>query len=61
MMGHSKMECATPVARDDNGKLPYDTQLRAPEEKRRHFQSFAGAAVESFGSGSSSGPRQPRQ
>lgn len=33
-VGHSDLECPTPVARDEEGKLPYDCQLRAPEEKR---------------------------
>lgn len=37
---------------DDKGKLPYDVQLRALEEQRRRILSFAGAATESFGSGS---------
>lgn len=54
LIGHSEIECQNPVARDAKGKLPYDTQLRAPEERRRRLQSFAGAAAESFGSGSSS-------
>jgi hypothetical protein len=48
------MECPSLVACDEHGKLPYDVQLRAPEERRRWLQSFAGAAAESFGSGSSS-------
>ena len=41
------------MARDEYGKLPYDVQLRAPEERRRSLLSFVGAAVESFRSGSS--------
>jgi hypothetical protein len=60
-MGHSEIECPTPVERDEHGKLPYDVQLRAPEERRQRIQSFAGAAMESFGSGSSSAFRPPRQ
>lgn len=56
MIGHSELECLNPVARDEHGKLPYDVQLRAPEEKKRKVQSFAAAAAESFGSGSSSAP-----
>lgn len=60
-MGHSEIECPTPVERDEHGKLPYDVQLRAPEERRQRIQSFAGAAAESFGSGSSSAFRPPRQ
>jgi hypothetical protein len=47
-------QCPTPVARDEQGKLSYDAQLRAPEERRRRLQTFAGAVAESFGSGSSS-------
>ncbi|XP_021321392.1 uncharacterized protein LOC8058002 [Sorghum bicolor] len=58
IIGHSDMECPTPVARDEDGKLPYDVNLRAPEEKKRRLQSFAAAAAESFGSGSSSGLRR---
>jgi hypothetical protein len=51
---HSEMDYATPVARDEHGKLPYDVELRAPEERRRRLQTFAAVAEESFGSGSSS-------
>jgi hypothetical protein len=51
---HSKVECLHPVPRDNEGKLPYDVQLRAPEVTKKRWPSFAGAAVESFGSGSSS-------
>lgn len=51
VLGHSELECHQQVARDDKGKLPYDVQLRAPEERRRRLQSFAGAAADSFGSG----------
>lgn len=57
LIGHSELECATPAACDEFGKLPYDVKLRAPEEKRRRLQSFAVAAAESFGSGSSSASR----
>jgi len=42
------------VPRDEQGKLPYDIQLRAPEERKRRVQSFAGAIAESLGSGSAS-------
>jgi len=59
-MGHSELECPTPAERNDEGKLPYDVQLRAPEERRRRVQSFASAAAESFGKGSSSTSRPPR-
>jgi len=60
-MGHSVLECPTPAARNDDGKLPYDVNLRAQEEKKRRMQSFAAAAADSFGSGSSSGVRQSSQ
>jgi hypothetical protein len=59
IMGHSEVDCLNPVARDEYGKLPYDVQLRAPEERRRRVQSFAGAAAESYGSGSSSARKPP--
>jgi hypothetical protein len=60
VIGHSEIECPRPVPRNAEGKVPYDVQLRAPEEKRRRFQGFAEAAAESFGSGSSSGYRPSR-
>lgn len=53
-MGHSDLECPTSAERNEEGKLSYDVQLRALEERRRRIQSFVGAAVETFGSGSSS-------
>lgn len=59
-MGHSELECHAPAERDEHGKLPYDVQLRAPEEKKRRLQSFASAGTESFGSGSSAASRPPR-
>ena len=59
-MGHLEVECDTPVDRNEDGKLPYDVQLRAPELRRRRLQSFARAAADSFGSGSSSASRPPR-
>lgn len=60
IMGHSEIECPNPVPRNDEGKLPYDIQLRAPEDRKRRILSFSEAAAESFGSGSSSGSRLPR-
>ena len=51
------MECPNPAERDEEGKLPYDVNLRAPEERRRRPQSFAGAAAVTFGSASSSGSK----
>jgi len=60
-MGHYEVDCPTPVERDEQGKLPYDVQLRAPEDKHRRVQSFAGAAAESFGrSGTSSAGKPPK-
>ncbi|XP_021321277.1 uncharacterized protein LOC8064944 [Sorghum bicolor] len=60
IMGHSEIECPNPVPRNEYGKLPFDVQLRAPEEKRRKVQSFAEAAAASQSSGSSMGSRPPR-
>jgi len=60
VMGHSELECVKEVARDSAGKLPYDVKLRAPEVKKKKLQSFAEAAAEQFGGGSSAGPKQPR-
>lgn len=58
ILGHSEVECLNPVAQNEQGKLPYDIQLCAPKERRRRVQSLAGAATDSFGSRSSSAPRQ---
>lgn len=33
IIGHSDMECPTPVARDEDGKLPYDVNLKGPRGK----------------------------
>lgn len=60
VIGHSEVECLHPVTQDDQGKLPYDAQLRTPKERWRRVQSFAAAAAESFGSGSSSVSRIPK-
>lgn len=35
LLGHSEIKCPHPAACNEQGKLPYDVQLRAPEEKRR--------------------------
>lgn len=59
-LGHSEIECQTPIERDEHGKLPYDVQLRAPEDRRWCVQSFTGAAAESLNSGSSSASKPPR-
>lgn len=49
-MGHSELECATPAARNADGKLQYDRKLRAMDDKKKRLQSFDQAAAESFGS-----------
>jgi hypothetical protein len=45
LIGHGDLECASPAARDSEGKLPFDRILRAPEERRRKLQSFSQAAA----------------
>lgn len=60
LIGHSEVECETPAPRNAMGKLPYDIQLRAPEERRRKLQSFSDAAANSIGSTGSSSSRKPR-
>jgi hypothetical protein len=60
LIGHSELECSSPNPRNAMGKLPYDVRLRAPEEGRKRLQSFAQAAVESFGSGAPSNFRHSR-
>jgi hypothetical protein len=55
------VECPTPVARDEFGKLPYGVQQWAPKDRRRHLQTFAGATAESFGNGSSLAFRAQKQ
>lgn len=59
IIGHSERECELPAARDEHGRLPYDLQLRAPEERRRRM-SFAEAASSSMGGTFSYGPRSTR-
>jgi hypothetical protein len=61
IMGHSHLECDKPLIRDDEGKLPYETHLRATDQKRKKFQSFPEAASETFGSVSSSSSKQPQR
>ena len=60
MIGHSELECLHPMQRDDQGKLPYDVHIRAPEDRKKRWPSFAGAVAKSFGSGSSSTSKPPR-
>jgi hypothetical protein len=57
ILGHSEVDCPHPVAQNEAGKLPYDVPLRAPKERRRRLPSFAEAAADTFGSGSSSRAR----
>ena len=42
------------VPRNDQGKLLYDVQLRAPEDRRKRLQSFADVAAKSWGTCASS-------
>jgi hypothetical protein len=62
IMGHSEIECANPAPRNEKGKLPYDREipLRAPDERRKKFQSFMDDAAESYGSATSLGVRSAR-
>lgn len=32
LMGHSKLECSNPARKNALGKLPYELELRAPED-----------------------------
>ncbi|KAM0840483.1 hypothetical protein ACQ4PT_059657 [Festuca glaucescens] len=47
LIGHGELECSDPAYRDDRGKLPFDRELRAPEDRRRKLQSFSQAAATS--------------
>jgi hypothetical protein len=62
VIGHGGLGCDKPVIRNAQGKLPYerDIPLRAPDDRRKKFQSFMDAAAESYGSGSSSNNRPTR-
>jgi hypothetical protein len=53
LIGHGELECKNPADRDAMGKLPFDRNLRAPDEHRRRVQSFGQAAASSDWSGSS--------
>ncbi|CAN6304644.1 unnamed protein product [Urochloa humidicola] len=53
IMGHTDLECANLVPRNEEGKLPYEKMLRAPDDRRRKLQNFAQADVEAYGSSSS--------
>uniref|UniRef100_A0ACD6AHV9 Uncharacterized protein n=1 Tax=Avena sativa TaxID=4498 RepID=A0ACD6AHV9_AVESA len=53
LIGHGELKCMSPADRDASGKLPFDRDLRAPEERRRRLQSFEQAAASaSWNSGS---------
>jgi hypothetical protein len=55
LIGHLEKSCPDPQPKDADGKLPYELKrLRAPRDIRRRAQSFAQAAVESFGNSSGS-------
>ncbi|KAK1693801.1 hypothetical protein QYE76_010498 [Lolium multiflorum] len=45
LIGHGELECKIPADRDALAKLPFDRNLRAPEEHRRRVQSFGQAAA----------------
>ncbi|CAN6251731.1 unnamed protein product [Urochloa humidicola] len=49
IMGHTTLDCANLVPRNEEGKLPYETHLRAPDDRRKKIQRFAQAAAESYG------------
>ncbi|KAM0833451.1 hypothetical protein ACQ4PT_064250 [Festuca glaucescens] len=53
LIGHGELECKNPADRDATGKLPFDRNLRVPDEHRRRVQSFGQAAASSDWSGSS--------
>lgn len=46
-LGHDDLLCSTPGTRDDNGDLPFNTSLRAPEDKRRAASSDNSGASQS--------------
>ncbi|KAK1696915.1 hypothetical protein QYE76_013612 [Lolium multiflorum] len=53
LIGHGELECKTPADRDASGKLPFDRDLRVPDEHKRRVQSFGQAAASaSWNSGS---------
>jgi hypothetical protein len=62
ILGHGGLECDKLAVRNAQGRLSYecDPPLRAPDDRRKKVQSFAEAAAESFGSGSSSSERPTR-
>ena len=37
IIGHSSIECPTPADRDENGLLPYSTDLRAQVDRKKNF------------------------
>ena len=53
LMGHSELDCPTPALRGANGKLPYDIDLRAPDDSlKKKLASFGETASEMFSAGS---------
>lgn len=48
-IGHSEIVCSEPSPRNERGKLPYDLPLRAPEDRKKCFQSFGQTTDETFG------------
>jgi hypothetical protein len=54
VMGHSELQCADPVLRNEAGKLPYDVGLRAQDDRRKRLQNLVEAAAASYRSASPS-------
>ena len=53
VLGHSELLCPDPSLRDSDRKLPYDIELRAPEDTRKKkMASFGETASGLFNSGS---------
>jgi hypothetical protein len=53
IMGHSDLVCLNLALRDSNGRLPYDIELRAPDDSKKKKQaSFGEMASGMFSAGS---------